>query len=73
MTVQSLPDSADRMLLDSLNIRYPKDEAEGQAPLQKVWSDAARYPGDRLALVSLGRAELTWGDAAAGEVDEPGP
>ena len=67
MTVQSLPDSADRMLLDSLNIRYPKDAAEGQALLQKVRSDAARYPGDRLALVTLGRAELTWGDAAAGE------
>ncbi|MNE55155.1 hypothetical protein D3C80_1499790 [compost metagenome] len=30
-------------------------------------SDAARFPGDRLALVTLGRAELTWGDAAAGE------
>ena len=67
MTFQSLPPSADRMLLDSLNIRYPKAEAEAQALLQKVRADAARYPGDRLALVTLGRAEMTWGNAAAGE------
>ncbi|MGH7019560.1 MAG: tetratricopeptide repeat protein, partial [Brevundimonas sp.] len=67
MTFQTLPASADRMLLDSLNIRYPKAEAEGQALLQRVRSDAARFPGDRLALVTQGRAELTWGDAATGE------
>lgn len=67
MRFQTLPASADRMLLDSLNIRYPKDEAEAEALLQKVRTDAARHPGDRLALVTLGRAELNWGDAAAGE------
>jgi len=67
MTFQTLPPSADRMLLDSLTIRYPKSETEGQALLQKVRSDAARYPGDRLALVALGRVELNWGDASAGE------
>ncbi|MFK0298385.1 DUF1570 domain-containing protein [Brevundimonas sp. NPDC090276] len=64
---QALPASADRMLLDSLNIRYPKDEADAQVLLTKVRSDAGRYPGDRLALVTLGRAELNWGDADAGE------
>ncbi|WP_312148190.1 DUF1570 domain-containing protein [Brevundimonas sp.] len=67
MSFQTLPDSADRMLLDSLNIRYPKTETDGQALLQKVRSDAARYPDDRLALVALGRAEMNWGDAAKGE------
>lgn len=67
MTFETLPDSADRMLLDSLNIRYPKAEADAQVLLQKVRSDAARFPGDRLALVTLGRAELNWGDTAAGE------
>lgn len=67
MTFQTLPASADRMLLDSLNIRYPKNEAEGQALLQRVRADAARYPDDRLALVTLGRAEMNWGDAVAGE------
>lgn len=67
ISFQTLPASADRMLLDSLNIRYPKAEADAQTLLQKVRRDAARFPGDRLALVTLGRAELTWGDAAAGE------
>lgn len=67
ISVQTLSASADRMLLDSLNIRYPKTDAEGEALLAKVRSDAARYPDDRLALVALGRAELTWGDPAAGE------
>lgn len=66
MRFQTLPASADRMLLDSLNIRYPKDETEAQTLLAKVRTDAARYPGDRLALVTLGRAELNWGDPAAG-------
>ena len=42
MSFQTLPDSADRMLLDSLNIRYPKAEADGQALLQKVRGHAAR-------------------------------
>ena len=42
-------------------------QAEAQALLQKVRTDAARHPADRLALVTLGRAELNWGDAAAGE------
>ena len=67
MRFQTLPASADRMLLDSLNIRYPKSDAEALALLQKVRTDAARHPADRLALVTLGRAELNWGDAAAGE------
>ena len=67
MTFQTLPASADRMLLDSLAIRYPKSDAEAQGLLQKVRSDAGRFPGDRLALVTLGRAEMNWGDATAGE------
>jgi Tfp pilus assembly protein PilF len=67
MTFQTLPASADRMLLDSLHIRYPVADEDTQALLQKVRADAARFPGDRLALVTLGRAEMNWGDAAAGE------
>ena len=67
MTVQVLPESADRMLLDSLNIRYPKSEADGAALLAKVREDAARYPGDRLALTALGQAEMNWGVAVAAE------
>ena len=67
MTFQTLPDSAGRMLLYSLNIRYPMADEDTHALLQKVRADAARFPGDRLALVTLGRAEMNWGDAAAGE------
>jgi hypothetical protein len=65
--VESLPPSADRMLLYSLRSRYPQSPQDAAALLERTRSDAARYPQDRLALVTLGRAELQWGDLAAGE------
>lgn len=65
--IEALPPSADRMLLYSLRSRYPQSASDAAALLQRTRADAARYPQDRLALVTLGRAELQWGDAAAGE------
>lgn len=62
-----LPDSADRMLLYGVSLRYAKTPEEMARLLPRVRADAARYPDDRLALVTLGRAELRGGDAAAGE------
>nr|WP_312294042.1 hypothetical protein [Brevundimonas diminuta] len=65
--IQTLPTSADRMLLYSLRSRYPQSPHDAAVLLERTRTDAARYPQDRLALVTLGRAELQWGDAAAGE------
>lgn len=55
------------MLLYSLRSRYPQSPEDAAALLERTRADAARYPQDRLALVTLGRAELQWGDTTAGE------
>ncbi|MEN5146400.1 tetratricopeptide repeat protein [Brevundimonas diminuta] len=65
--IETLPPSADRMLLYSLRSRYPQSPEDAAALLERTRADAARYPQDRLALVTLGRAELQWGDTTAGE------
>ncbi|MBN9478968.1 MAG: hypothetical protein J0I52_01895 [Bordetella sp.] len=65
--IETLPPSADRMLLYGLRSRYPQSSQDAAALLERTRADAARYPQDRLALVTLGRAELQWGDAPAGE------
>lgn len=67
MRITLLPESADRMLLYSVTLQYRKSPEEVARILPRVRADAARFPGDRLALVTLGRTELRWGDAAAGE------
>lgn len=64
---ESLPASADRLLFDSLTIRYPKSPEEVRTLLPRVRADAARFPDDPLALTTLARAEFRWGDAEAGE------
>lgn len=63
----ALPASADRLLFDSLTIRYPKSPQEIQELLPRIRADAAPYPEDPLALTTLARAEFQWGDAEAGE------
>lgn len=63
----ALPASADRLLFDSLTIRYPKSPQEIQDLLPRIRADAAPYPEDALALTTLARAEFQWGDAGAGE------
>lgn len=67
MRFTTLPDSADRMLLYSVTLKFPKSPDEVATILPRVRADAARYPDDRLALVTLGRAEMRWGDAAVAE------
>lgn len=67
MQFSVLPDSADRMLLYGVALRYSKSPEEIAEILPRVRADAARYPDDRLALVTLGRTELRWGDPASGE------
>lgn len=65
--MSSLPASADKVLLTSLNLRYPQAE-ETQARLLTVVRDAAaEWPQDSLALTALAQAELAWGEASTGE------
>ncbi|MDO9587905.1 MAG: DUF1570 domain-containing protein [Brevundimonas sp.] len=65
--MSSLPASADKVLLTSLNLRY-RQAGESQAGLLAQVRDAtAQWPRDPLALTAMAQAELAWGDAAAGE------
>lgn len=65
--VRAAPTSADDFLLDSL--RLSTDTAHKPDPefLAKLRARAQRHPGDRLAELTLARAEFAMGDAAAGE------
>ena len=67
--VSRLGASADEFLLDSL--RLSSDFGAGveadAAFLADLRARAARWPGDRLAELSLARAEFAFGDVAAGE------
>ncbi|RZJ42465.1 MAG: DUF1570 domain-containing protein [Brevundimonas sp.] len=67
MTVTMMPESADDVLLIGLNAKNGTagDDLQGLLPLARA--AAARHPGDPLALTTLGRAEILWGDASAGE------
>lgn len=65
--ITTLPASADDILLHSVSLQYNKSPMEVAELLPRVRAMAARYSDDRLALVTLGRAELRWGDKAAAE------
>ncbi|AAK23052.1 DUF1570 domain-containing protein [Caulobacter vibrioides] len=67
MVVTTLPASAgDLMLENQLAKRGPPKDL-GQRLLKTVRADAARYPGDRLASLTLARVEADYGDRAAAE------
>jgi cytochrome c-type biogenesis protein CcmH/NrfG len=66
--VTVLPPSADAMLLLGQRVKLlDKDDEDAATVLAEVRRQAARFPGDTLAGLILARAELTVGDAAAGE------
>lgn len=67
MTVAPLSASADDLMLINLNIKDGASDEEGPQFLAQIRTAAARHPGDPFALEVLGRAELAWGDDAAGE------
>ncbi|MFN3557965.1 MAG: tetratricopeptide repeat protein [Brevundimonas sp.] len=67
MTVTVLPASADDVMLIGLNIKERSGGDDNPALLTQARAAAARHPGDPLALTTLARAEITWGDAAAAE------
>jgi Tfp pilus assembly protein PilF len=65
--MSSLPASADKVLLTTLNLHYPQEEEIQSQLLADVRAAAAAWPQDPLALNALAQAELAWGEAAAGE------
>lgn len=67
LTVTSLPDSADDVLLLDLNARDGGPASQGPNLLARARQAAARRPADPLTLIMLARVELRWGDPAVAE------
>lgn len=67
LTVTTLPDSADDVLLLDLNARDGGPAGEGPAMLARAREAARRHPGDAMAQMMLARVELRWGDPASAE------
>lgn len=67
VTVTTLPPSADDLLLLAQRLKVGTKPEKRAALAQEVRRAAARHPGDSFAMVTLGHAELHFGDPAAGE------
>lgn len=67
VTVTTLTPSADALLLEAQRLKSGVPVADQPAFLQLIRDRAARFPDDRLALLTQARAEITFGDRAAGE------
>lgn len=64
LTVTRLPASADDLLLENQRLKMGVPKAERPEVLGMIRERAARYPGDRLAEMTLARAENDFGDRA---------
>jgi tetratricopeptide (TPR) repeat protein len=64
LTVTRLPASADDLLLENQRLKMGVPSAERPEALAMIRQRAARYPGDRLAEMTLARAENDFGDRA---------
>jgi len=67
IVVTALPPSADALLLEAQRLKSGVPASERPAFLAEIRERAARFPGDRLADLTLARAEITFGDRSAGE------
>jgi hypothetical protein len=67
VTITEMPASADDMLLESVALANPLNDVQAGMLLRRVRARASRHPGDSLAELTLARAELGYGEAAAGE------
>lgn len=67
VTLSKLPPSAEDLLLDRLRLVRATPSKPDPAFLGSVRSKAAKYPGDKLADLTLARAEFIYGDVSAGE------
>lgn len=68
LQVTPLPKSADALLLDSVRVCHGRVDAKAApALLASLRKSADRFPGDRLAQLTLARAEVDFGDRAQGQ------
>lgn len=67
ITVTTLPPSADDFMLDSLRLSTGSPGKAEPQFLADIRRRAARWPGDRLAELTLARAEFLYGDVTVGE------
>lgn len=67
ITVTSMPESADDLLLDNQRLLLSSTGRLDAAFLAGVRRKAAKYPGDGFAERTLARAEFVMGDVAVGE------
>lgn len=67
MTVATLPASAGDLLLENQLAKRGPPKELGERLLKTVRADAAKYPGDRLATLTLARVEAGYGDRAAAD------
>lgn len=65
--ITELPPSADALLLEAQWLKSGVPQKDRAEFLQMVRQRAARFPNDRFADLTLARAEITFGDRAAGE------
>jgi len=61
MSIRTLPPSADAVFLLSIRLNYGQRGTDGPQVLVRVREAAARWPGDRLANMTLAKAEFAWG------------
>jgi len=66
VATSAMPASADDLLLESVRMVGGVEAGEKAAFIDEIRKRAARYPGDRLAELTLARAELLAGSPAAG-------
>jgi hypothetical protein len=67
VTIEPLPPSADALLLESLSLERSLRPEDRPRVLDAVRTKAAQYTDDRLADLTLARAEIYYGERAAGE------
>lgn len=67
LTIETLPPSADELFPLSIRLNYAQHGDDGPRLLARVRAAQARWPTDRLANMTLAKAEVAWGTPEAAE------
>jgi predicted Zn-dependent protease len=67
VTIETLPPSADELFPLSIRLNYAQHGDDGPQVLARVRAAQARWPTDRLANMTLAKAEAAWGTPEAAE------
>lgn len=65
--IETLPPSADALFPLSIRLNYAQRGTDGPQVLARARAAAERWPEDRLARMTLAKAEVAWGTAEAAE------